>query len=279
MLDATNPFFTDVAQGIEDAAERSDLSLFICNSDNRADRELSYLHRLEQQRVQGILITPVNPDDPSLDEIARHGTPMVIVDRVRDVDTHCSVAVDDVLGGRLAVEHLLDLGHRRIAFVGGPLSIGQVRDRLAGARAAIDGRRPLPRRAGRGRHGRADRGRGAGRRRTDRRHAAVGTAQRGVLRQRPARPRPAPAVRVARRPGARGPRDRRLRRHRVRGRGRGAADLGAAATACSSGRQAAELLIEEATDPEHRHQQVLFTPELVVRRSTLDTSTGFPGSH
>ena len=43
MLDATNPFFTDVAQGIEDAAERSDLSLFICNSDNRADRELSYL--------------------------------------------------------------------------------------------------------------------------------------------------------------------------------------------------------------------------------------------
>jgi len=44
------------------------------------------------------------------------------------------------------------------------------------------------------------------------------------------------------------------------------------------GRQAAELLIEEATDPEHRHQQVLFTPELVVRRSTLDTSSGFPGS-
>ena len=40
----------------------------------------------------------------------------------------------------------------------------------------------------------------------------------------------------------------------------------------------AELLIEEATDPEHRHQQVLFTPELVVRRSTLDTPSGFPGS-
>ena len=44
------------------------------------------------------------------------------------------------------------------------------------------------------------------------------------------------------------------------------------------GRQAAELLIEEATDPEHRHQQVLFTPELVVRRSTLNTSSGFPPS-
>ena len=62
MLDATNPFFTDVAQGIEDAAELADLSLFSCNSDNRAERELAYLTRLEEQRVQGVLITPVDPD-------------------------------------------------------------------------------------------------------------------------------------------------------------------------------------------------------------------------
>jgi len=48
MLDATNPFFTDVAQGIEDAAEEADLSLFSCNSDNRAERELAYLSRLER---------------------------------------------------------------------------------------------------------------------------------------------------------------------------------------------------------------------------------------
>lgn len=277
MLDAGNPFFTDVAQGIEDAAERSDLSLFICNSDNRADRELSYLHRLEQQRVQGILITPVNPDDPSLDEIARHGTPMIIVDRVRDVDTHCSVAVDDVLGGRVAVEHLLDLGHRRIAFVGGPDSIGQVRDRLAGARAAVEdaglspdtlvvvGTDALTVAEGRGAGERI-----AGLPRSARPSAAFcanDLLALGLLQQ---------CVSL----GIRVPADLAIV---------GYDDIEFAAAAAvpltsvrqprrALGRQAAELLIEEATDPEHRHQQVLFTPELVVRRSTLDTSAGFPDS-
>ena len=64
MLDGTNPFFHDVAQGIELAAEDADLSLFICNSNSRPEREEVHLDRLMQQRVQGILITPVNPDAP-----------------------------------------------------------------------------------------------------------------------------------------------------------------------------------------------------------------------
>jgi len=136
VLDIANPFFTDVAQGIEQAAEQRDLSLFLCNSDNRAERELSYLRRLQQQRVQGILITPVDPNSPTLQEVAR-GTHVVIVDRVSDADSLCSVAVDDLLGGRLAAQHLLELGHDRIAFVGGPRTLGQVRDRLAGARNAL----------------------------------------------------------------------------------------------------------------------------------------------
>lgn len=65
MLDATNPFFADVAQGIEDVAEQADMSRFICNSDNRAEREATYLQRLQQQRAIGILITPVDPSHPS----------------------------------------------------------------------------------------------------------------------------------------------------------------------------------------------------------------------
>ena len=74
MLDAGNPFFTDVAQGIELAAETADLSLFLCNSDNRAAREETHLAQLQQQRVQGILITPVDPEAPVArrDRPARH---------------------------------------------------------------------------------------------------------------------------------------------------------------------------------------------------------------
>jgi LacI family transcriptional regulator len=102
-----------------------------------------HLLRLEQQRVQGVLITPVDPESPLLQQIARRGTPVVVVDRTRADADLCSVWVDDVRGGRLAVEHLVDLGHTRLAFVGGPLSVGQVRDRIDGARTAWrDAERP-----------------------------------------------------------------------------------------------------------------------------------------
>src|SRR3954463_9662750 len=84
MLDGNNPFFHDVAQGIEMAAEDADLSLFICNSNGRAAREEVHLDRLLQQRVQGILITPVDPGSAMLGEISRRGVPVVVVDRVRD---------------------------------------------------------------------------------------------------------------------------------------------------------------------------------------------------
>lgn len=137
MLDAANPFFTDVAAGIEETAEESRFSLYMCNSDNRVQREAAYLDHLVEQRVQGVLVTPVDPEAPHLGAVARRGTPLVIVDRTTRDPEFCSVAVDDVLGGTLAVEHLLDRGHQRIAFVGGPESIGQVRDRLEGARRGL----------------------------------------------------------------------------------------------------------------------------------------------
>ncbi|MFY0406441.1 LacI family DNA-binding transcriptional regulator [Solicola sp. PLA-1-18] len=138
MLDAGNPFFTDVAAAMGDAAEAADLSLFLCNTSNDPQREAAYLGRLEQQRVQGVMVTPVDPAHPLISELPRRGTPVVIVDRTREAETHCSVAVDDVLGGELAAQHLLDAGHRRIGFVGGPAVLGQVRDRIAGVRRAVD---------------------------------------------------------------------------------------------------------------------------------------------
>jgi LacI family transcriptional regulator len=136
MLDARNPFFTDVAQGIEDAAMAEELSLFICNSAGSAERELAHLEHLQEQRVQGILITPVDPESGTLAEIVKRGTPVVIVDRTRGAGEFCTVSVDDALGGRLAVEHLIDLGHTRVGFIGGPPTLGQIQDRWDGSRAA-----------------------------------------------------------------------------------------------------------------------------------------------
>jgi LacI family transcriptional regulator len=136
-LDAANPFFTDVARGVEDAAASNDTAVYLCDSGNDAAREDRYLDRLEQQRMRGILVTPVNPNSERLRQLPRRGTPVVLVDRGAGENGLCSVSVDDVYGGELAASHLLDAGHARIAFVGGPVTIGQVADRLEGARRAM----------------------------------------------------------------------------------------------------------------------------------------------
>ncbi len=267
VLDASNPFFTDVARGIEETVGSLDLSLFMCNSDNRADRERAYLARLEEQRVAGVLLTPVDPDSETLDLMSARGTPIVIVDRTRSRETHCSVAVDDVLGGRLAIELLLDLGHERVAFIGGPSSIGQVRDRYAGALAALT-------EAG-----------------LDESHLTrIDTVGLSVSEGRHAAQRLL-GIPSTRRPSAAFCANDLLALGLLQSCVTTGVDVpgelaivgyddieyaGAAAVPLTSvrqprvqlGRTAAELLLDEVDNPRHVHQQITFTPELVARAST-----------
>ncbi|MER7332904.1 MULTISPECIES: LacI family DNA-binding transcriptional regulator [unclassified Micromonospora] len=138
VLDVANPFFADVVRGAEMEAEQAGGVVVVCNSGEDRAREHRHLDILEEQRVQGVLITPVDDGpDSRLEQFISRGTPVVLVDRGSGHHHRCSVAVDDVLGGRLAAAHLLEQGHRRIAFVGGPASIRQVADRHAGAAAAL----------------------------------------------------------------------------------------------------------------------------------------------
>ncbi len=136
LLDVRNPFFTDVAQGAEQQAAEQGLSVLLANSNETLERESRYLDLFEEQRVQGLLVSPLGDIWARLDRLYRHGTPVVLVDRIADGRPFSSVAVDDVAGGYLAVSHLIDQGCRRIAFVGGALSILQVADRLHGANKA-----------------------------------------------------------------------------------------------------------------------------------------------
>jgi LacI family transcriptional regulator len=137
VLDVRNPFFTDVARGAEDEAAKYGLSVILGNSSEDAVRESGYLDLFEEQRVHGVLISPYGDIEARLRQLRERGTPVVLVDREsRDADVS-SVSVDDVAGGRLAVDHLLATGRRRLVFAGGPLEIRQVSDRLAGARAAV----------------------------------------------------------------------------------------------------------------------------------------------
>jgi LacI family transcriptional regulator len=266
MLDAANPFFTDVAAGIEETAEVGHFSLYMCNSGNRADREAGYLAHLVEQRVQGILVTPLDPEAPHLAAVARRGTPVVVVDRTTREQSLCSVAVDDVLGGTIAIEHLLDRGHRRIAFIGGPESIGQVRDRLQGVSETLEAAGAPPgtviaTAATTVREGRLAGERLLGLPRGKRPTAAFcanDLLALGLLQQLVAS-------------GLAVPDDLAIV---------GYDDIyfaGAAAVPLTSvrqprhelGRRAAELVLDEADNPEHRHQQVVLLPELVARTSTL----------
>jgi LacI family transcriptional regulator len=208
-----------------------------------------------------------------LEHLHRRGTPIVLLDRRATDDAQCSVAVNDVLGGELAVGHLLAQGHKHLAFVGGPLTVRQVQDRYQGAVQAM-------RAAGRDAAelhivestalnvagGRDATARLAG---TTPRPTAVFCANDllalGVLQE------------MTRR-GVRIPEDVAIV---------GYDDIEFAAAAAVPltsvrqprqllGRTAAELLIEEATeDSGHQHRQVVFDPELVVRDSS-DRTIGRP---
>jgi LacI family transcriptional regulator len=277
VLDVANPFFTDVARGVEDEASESGLAVILCNSDDQQEKESGYLELLEEHRVQGILITPVSGADERLARLQRRGTPVVLVDSRSPSRGQCSVSVDDVLGGDLAVSHLLEAGHERIAFVGGPMSIRQVADRRDGAIRALEravGTMPELRII-----------------ETAALNVSAGQRAGATLAELPAEIRPT-GVFCANDLLALGVLQE-MTAHRIRVPesvalvGYDDIDFAAAAAVPLSsvrqprhqlGRTAAQLLIEEALGKQaHQHRQVVFKPELVIRQSSQDRGAARAG--
>ena len=135
VLDMANPFFAEVAAGAARAAVTAGLRVMLCNSDNDPAEEAAYLSLFAEQRVRGVLLTPADPSGADLGVLRRREIPFVLVDRV--TTDGCSVSVDDVAGGRMAGAHLVETGHKHIAYVSGPMTFDQCRDRRDGALAAI----------------------------------------------------------------------------------------------------------------------------------------------
>lgn len=133
VLDAANPYFTDVAHGAENHLGELGRPLLLSNSAQLPEREITYLDLFEQQRVAGILIAPVGNVLPRLRRLKSNGISVVIIDRRAGADELSSVSVDDERGGWLAADHLISQGATRIAVVGGPENLRQVKHRLRGA--------------------------------------------------------------------------------------------------------------------------------------------------
>src|SRR5919112_818932 len=111
VMDIANPFFTDLVLGAEDYVQERGYSVQVSNSAQDQRRERSHLRLLEQQRVGGVLLAPIWGLSDQVTQLRRRGIPVVLLDRAGDSSDLCSVSVDDVEGGRLAMQHLLDPGH------------------------------------------------------------------------------------------------------------------------------------------------------------------------
>ncbi|MGP3922102.1 LacI family DNA-binding transcriptional regulator [Streptomyces sp. 8N616] len=137
VLDMANPFFAEVASGAERAARATGLGVMLCNSAQSPTEEADYLSLFAEHRVRGVLIMPADPTGRSLENFRRHGIPLVYVDREVPRAEACSVSVDDVTGGTLAVRHLLECGHHGITYISGPMHLAQCQDRRTGALNAL----------------------------------------------------------------------------------------------------------------------------------------------
>jgi LacI family transcriptional regulator len=267
VLDAANPFATETVRGLEDVVHEHGCAVYVCSTDGSPDREARYLRLLEEQRVQGILITPATRSIRHLQTLRDRGTLVVLLDRRSADGDLCSVSVDHAHGGELAARHLFELGHRRIAFINGPLHLSQCAERRRGMRRAaraagldpdesiteytID---PITSLEQAERHVDALLA-------IDDRPTAVAcvndqiafTVLRALAQRR---------VRVPRDISVVGYDDVEF-----------AAMLTPALTSIRQpkyevGRAAAQLLIAETTDPDHRHGDIRFEPELIERQST-----------
>jgi LacI family transcriptional regulator len=136
--DVANPFFTLVVRGAEDVAWRAGYHVILCNTQANLERERGYLEDMLAFQVEGLLIAPVGESSkPNLRILKKNGTPFVLIDRSITGYEGDLVQGDSVAGAERLVEHLIGLGHRRIAMVSETGEVSTARDRERGYRQAL----------------------------------------------------------------------------------------------------------------------------------------------
>jgi LacI family transcriptional regulator len=129
--DITNPFFSMLVRGIEDQARANGFDVILANSDESPTQEEALVQAL-MKRVDGLIIAPIIEEDQSILALSKTSVPVVLVDRSVTRTNYDSVLVDNIGGVTMAVDHLVALGHTKIAFISGPLNSTPGRDRHTG---------------------------------------------------------------------------------------------------------------------------------------------------
>jgi DNA-binding LacI/PurR family transcriptional regulator len=133
-----NPFYGELIRGAEVVAAQCGYTLLLASTDGNPKRESGIVGAMRQQQVDGIVFASVRLEDVEVSALAKDGVKVVLASRHLPTASVDTVRVDGVLGGRMAVEHLIGHGHKRIAYVGGPQSIAQFQERAQGWRDALE---------------------------------------------------------------------------------------------------------------------------------------------
>ena len=137
LTDITNPFFTTLARGVEDAASAQGFNVIFCNTDESESKQAEYLIALVQKRVDGVLLVPAASSAEPVAFLRDQKVPVVLLDRrVPDCSVD-SVRCDSEAGAYELVRLLIRLGHRRIAVLAGPENVSTAQERVAGCRLAL----------------------------------------------------------------------------------------------------------------------------------------------
>ncbi|WP_341940780.1 LacI family DNA-binding transcriptional regulator [Microbacterium sp. LWH10-1.2] len=136
--DFTNPFYSALAQGIEDEIRPRGMHLSVTNSRESAEQERRVAHDLADRQTKAVITVSAMPDHRDYASLQARGIPVVFVDRPAEQVEADSVVFDNREGGRLAARHLIDAGHRRIAFIGDYAWLPTYRQRMAGMGDVLD---------------------------------------------------------------------------------------------------------------------------------------------
>lgn len=135
--DITNPFYPEVARGIEDQAKASGYSVFLCNTNYEIQREADYLNLLAEKRVDGIIMAPISNQSALRLEEAGNLIPVVYVTKRVSGNAVSFVVIDDERGGFIATKYLIEQGYKTIGYIGPDENGNDSGERLAGFRAAF----------------------------------------------------------------------------------------------------------------------------------------------
>ena len=135
--DHSNPFFVQVARGVEEQARRREYGVITCNTDEDPELETFYVASLLKRKVDGFIVSPTFRGGETLQPLIAHGAPLVVVDRYIDGMKVDEVFSDNEGGAHEATEHLIALGHRRIGLLVGIPGVSSIEDRMAGYKRAL----------------------------------------------------------------------------------------------------------------------------------------------